>query len=147
MEIESDYDVLMRRVASGELGSGNLVSMILDERAHAAALRLEVRHWQVLRNELAVQLHAIDEAEVPDFLSLSDLVELILWLALPWGDNDPLFPESDGWTPVALEANRRMARTWQRVVRPRNLATSTGAVPRGDVVEKGDGDAIESIGS
>jgi hypothetical protein len=47
----------------------------------------------------------------------SELVELILWLALPWADNDPIFPESDGWTPVALEANVRMARTWQKVVR------------------------------
>lgn len=136
-EIASDYDVLMARVERGELAPGNLVQMILGLREELHDVGLEVKHWQVLCNE-------IKAASTPEqyYLTLpsdAELVELILWLAIPWDDNDPLFPESDGWTPRALDANRRMARTWQRVVR----GSSTGAVPD----EKGDGDAIESISS
>lgn len=117
-DIQSDYDLLMARVESGELGAGNLVAMILNQREAHAGQRLETQHWQVLYNEV--------RASIPYAFTVTgneELVELILWLALPWADNDPIFPESDGWTPRALEANTRMKRTWQRVVR------SPGAVP------------------
>jgi hypothetical protein len=130
-EIETDYDVLMRRVASGELGAGNLVTMILEERARNARLADAVKEWATLYNVERARTSATPAA------SIDELVELILWLALPWGENDPLFPESDGWTPAALEANRRMARTWARVVRGNQ---SPGAVPD----ERGDTDGIES---
>ena len=36
--VQSDYDLLLARVASGELGAGNLVEMILNEQSKNAAL-------------------------------------------------------------------------------------------------------------
>jgi hypothetical protein len=111
--VQSDYELLLARVDAGELGTGNLIQMILDERSRNAELADAVREWQVIATasrSLIRDGNGIDREQ-------SELVELILWLALPWADNDPIFPESDGWTPVALEANVRMARTWQKVVR------------------------------
>jgi hypothetical protein len=111
--VQSDYELLLARVDAGELGTGNLIQMILDERSRNAELADAVREWQVIATasrSLIRDGNGIDWEQ-------SELVELILWLALPWADNDPIFPESDGWTPVALEANVRMARTWQKVVR------------------------------
>jgi hypothetical protein len=111
--VQSDYELLLARVDAGELGTGNLIQMILDERSRNAELADAVREWQVIATasrSLIRDGNGIDRDQ-------SELVELILWLALPWADNDPIFPESDGWTPVALEANVRMARTWQKVVR------------------------------
>lgn len=130
---QSDFDLMMAQVQAGTLGAANLAQLLLAEREAHHATGLEVKHWQVLYNAAL----ALNLEHEPGMLSTdaTDLVELILWLALPWGDNDPLFPESDGWTPRALEANVRMRATWQRVVR--NLATPTGAVPVIDVDEKG----------
>jgi hypothetical protein len=117
-DIQSDYDLLIARVESGELGTGNLVAMILAEREQVNAARLEVKEWQVLFNDLRSQGRDQPRAKI------DNLIELILWLAIPWADNDPLFPEGDGWTPRALAANVRMKATWQRVVR-----NTSGAVP------------------
>jgi hypothetical protein len=116
----TDRDDLLARVASGELGAANLVEMVVAEREKNAALADACREWNVRYNALAAAAPEWDEANP------NELVELILWLAIPWADNDPLFPESDGWTGVALEANQRMARTWRRVVRGHE---SPGAVP------------------
>lgn len=137
MQLQTDYELLMARVESGELGLPNLVEMILNERSRNAVLVDAVREWQVLYNELACQVRSKSALGTVDNLE-SDMVELILWLALPWGDNDPLFPESDGWTPQALAANVRMKKTWMRVVRGTDLS---GAVPE----EKGVAHGNESI--
>jgi hypothetical protein len=142
MKIQTDYELLMARVESGELGLPNLVEMILNERSRNAVLVDAVREWQVLYNEQK-SMGYISRALLPSFEesdahAIADMVELILWLALPWGDNDPLFPESDGWTPQALAANVRMKQTWMRVVRGTDLS---GAVPE----EKGVADGNESI--
>lgn len=123
--VQSDYDLLLARVASGELGAGNLVEMILNEQSKNAALVSTVKEWQVLYNDVRSVTDAVNDRYYEGYETVADLVELILWLAIPWADNDPLFPESDGWTPRALEANARMKRTWQRVVRNQ----SPGAVP------------------
>lgn len=53
---------------------------------------------------------------------IDDLTELIRWLALTYGDNDPAFPIETGNTghreTVRLSvSNNRMRRTWLRVVR------------------------------
>ena len=125
MTSESDFTDLMRRVELGELGSANLVETILAEREKNTVLYDAIREWQVLYNEIRAMEWWLDDG-VPYEV---DLVELILWLALPWADNDPIFPESDGWTPRALEANIRMKETWQRVVRGIAPQESPGAVP------------------
>jgi hypothetical protein len=117
----TDFTDLTRRVELGEIGSSNLVEMVLVEREKNAVLVLALKEWQVLYNEIHSMEWWLDDAEIPEV----ELIELILWLALPWADNDPLFPEDDGWTPRALEANARMKATWQRVVRNQ----SPGAVP------------------
>ena len=135
MTFESDFSDLMRRVELGELGSSNLVEMVLIEREKNAVLVDALREYQVLYNDLkSVWLRAgVTRDDLGTFLdderAIADLVELILWLAIPWADNDPIFPESDGWTPRALEANVRMKETWQRVVRGRTPQESPGAVP------------------
>ncbi len=121
MSFETDYNDLMHRVDNGELGSSNLAEMLLVEREKNAVLADAVREWQVLYNEQKSFQITIEDTMPNE----TDLVELILWMALPWADNDPIFPESDGWTPRALDANARMKTTWQRVVR----GTSPGAVP------------------
>ena len=129
-EIQSDYELLLARVETGELEYGNLAEMICSERARNATLVDALKEWQVLYNaETVFKRASTSWARTTE----EELKELILWLALPWGDNDPLFPESDGWTPRALEANARMKRTWQAVVRGNK---STGAVPD----EKGEPD-------
>lgn len=125
MTFETDFSDLMHRVELGEVGSSNLVEMVLVEREKNAVLVDALREWQVLANELKAYATDLDT----DFVSDDALVELILWLALPWADNDPIFPESDGWTPRALEANIRMKETWQRVVRGIAPQESPGAVP------------------
>lgn len=117
------FTELMRRVETGEIGSSNLAEMVLVEREKNATLVLALKEQQVLYNEQKT-FTITTEDTMPD---RADLVELILWLALPWADNDPLFPEGDGWTPRALEANARMKATWQRVVR--GNTESPGAVP------------------
>ena len=43
--------------------------------------------------------------------------DLIRWLALTYGDNDPLFGFEDPTSTVDLEFNERLRRTWMRVVR------------------------------
>jgi hypothetical protein len=119
----TDFNELMRRVETGEIGSSNLAEMVLVEREKNAVLVLALKEQQVLYNEIrSAFVTALPRVEEQ---SLNDAIELILWLALPWADNDPLFPEDDGWTPRALEANARMKATWQRVVRNQ----SPGAVP------------------
>ncbi len=50
---------------------------------------------------------------------VADLEELVRWLALTYGDNDPAFPIEVG-DPSNLQlspANARMRRCWLRVVR------------------------------
>jgi len=139
--IQSDYDLLLQRVASGELGAGNLVEMIITERSKNATLQTAVKEWQLLHNELQSWV-IVSEWSLHGDQDVADLVELILWLAIPWADNDPFFPESDGWTPAALAANVRMKATWQRVVRgTQSSIESLGAVP----TEKGVADGNESI--
>ena len=121
----TDFNELMRRVETGEIGSSNLAEMVLVEREKNAVLVLALKEQQVLYNEIrSAFVTALPRVEEQ---SLNDAIELILWLALPWADNDPLFPEDDGWTPRALEANARMKATWQRVVR--GNTESPGAVP------------------
>lgn len=122
-DFTTDYSELMRRVETGEIGSSNLAEMVLVEREKNAVLVDALREWQVLANELK-SLGALNNGLEHNW-EIVNLVELILWLAVPWADNDPIFPESDGWTPRALEANVRMKATWQRVVRN----SSSGAVP------------------
>lgn len=141
-DIRSEYEILMRNVESGALGVGNLVQMIVDERVAHHATGLALKEWQILANTPRPCNYHILAG-----INEQELIELILWMALPWGNNDPNFPESDGWTPRALNANTRMARTWQRVVRGRDLATPGGAVPTSEVVEKGEANGLEGNSS
>ena len=50
---------------------------------------------------------------------VSDLIELVGWLALTYGDNDPAFPTEVGAHDNLLlsPSHARMRRTWLRVVR------------------------------
>lgn len=120
----TDFTDLTRRVELGEIGSSNLVEMVLVEREKNAVLALALKESQVLYNEEHILKRG---SSTPTMNAFEEMQELILWLALPWADNDPLFPEDDGWTPRALEANARMKATWQRVVR--GNTESPGAVP------------------
>ena len=45
-----------------------------------------------------------------------DLEDLVRWLAIPYGPNDPIWPREDAYGN-ALEANARLDATWRRVVR------------------------------
>ena len=135
----TDFTDLTRRVELGEIGSSNLVEMVLIEREKNTTLVLAIKEWQVLYNAETVYKRATTD---PVRSTEEEMRELILWLAIPWADNDPLFPESDGWTPRALEANVRMRATWQRVVRStQSSIDSLGAVP----TEKGVANGNESI--
>jgi hypothetical protein len=57
-------------------------------------------------------------------ITIADLCDLIDWLALTYGDNDPIWPLVHPVTGEAMVHNERLARTWQVVVR-RNLIDQT----------------------
>jgi hypothetical protein len=136
----TDFDDLIYRAAKGELGVPNLAMMIVEERARNATLVDALKEWQVLAGAAEAIVAVNYPAGHGVRSKYNDIIELVLWLALPWGDNDPLFPESDGWTPRALEANSRMKATWIDIVRSNRIALtkSTGAVPD----EEGNKDGI-----
>jgi hypothetical protein len=50
-------------------------------------------------------------------VSVLDLCELIDWLAIPYGDNDPLWPLVHPTTGEPMPHNARLDRTWHAVVR------------------------------
>jgi hypothetical protein len=78
-------------------------------------------------------------------VTIADLCDLIDWLALTYGDNDPIWPLVHPVTGEAMVHNERLARTWQVVVR-RNVKNKTitdltpSEVPG---VEEGDSDEQE----
>jgi len=74
-----------------------------------------------------------------DEITIADLCDLIEWLALTYGDNDPIWPLVSPQTGERMIHNERLARTWQVVVRHNNKV-STPEVPSG---EEGDSDGIE----
>lgn len=64
----------------------------------------------------------------------ADLVELILWLALPYGPGDPVFEVVDPFSRQPLPENERLSRTWHRVVRGQAAPESPGMDPGGSEV-------------
>jgi hypothetical protein len=69
-----------------------------------------------------------------DEVTIADLCDLIDWLALTYGDNDPIWPLVHPVTGEPMVHNERLARTWQVVVR-RNTDLTPSEVPG---VEEGD---------
>jgi hypothetical protein len=67
-------------------------------------------------------------------VTIADLCDLIDWLALTYGDNDPIWPLVHPVTGEPMPHNERLARTWQVVVR-RNTDLTPSEVPG---VEEGD---------
>jgi hypothetical protein len=52
-----------------------------------------------------------------DEVTILDLCELIDWLAIPYADNDPLWPLVHPTTGEPMPHNARLDRTWHAVVR------------------------------
>ena len=52
----------------------------------------------------------------PTTTTVDDLVDLILWLSLSYGDNDPILP-TENMYGQALAANVQLLATWENVVR------------------------------
>lgn len=53
------------------------------------------------------------------------LEDLVHWLAIPYGDNDPVFAFTNVVTGEELTHNIALARTWYRVVRGTGLPTES----------------------
>jgi hypothetical protein len=73
-----------------------------------------------------------------DEVTIADLCNLIDWLALTYGDNDPIWPLVHPVTGEPMPHNERLARTWQVVVRrqdPSSASLTPSEVPG---VEEGD---------
>ena len=55
-------------------------------------------------------------------VTVLDLCDLIDWLALTYGENDPIWPLVHPTTGEPMEHNERLNRTWQVVVRHKSLS-------------------------
>lgn len=64
-------------------------------------------------------------------VQLTDAEELVRYLARTYGDNDPIFALSDQMGRP-LEANMRLAATWQRIVRNPVVVGDTESNDLGD---------------
>lgn len=64
----------------------------------------------------------------------ANLVELILWLSIPYGTGDPVFEVVDPFSRQPLPENERLSRTWHLVVRGQAAPESPGMDPGGSEV-------------
>ncbi len=67
-------------------------------------------------------------------VSRAELIELILWLALPYAEGDPVFEVVDPYSRQPLPENARLARAWHLIVRGRLAPESPGMDPGGSEV-------------
>ena len=122
------------RERAGGMGAEDWLAEVrtaLEGRVEAEEL---YRAEQVKSNRARALLSTPAPAPFDEGPTLADLVELILWLAIPYGAGDPVFETVDPWTRQPLEANARLARTWHGIVRGRPAPESPGMDPGGSEV-------------
>ncbi len=107
------------------------VKTALEGRVQAEDL---YRAEQVKTNRLRALLTTAPPGPFDEGPTMADLVELILWLAIPYGEGDPIFETVDPFSRQPLPENERLARNWHLIVRGRPAPESPGMDPGGSEV-------------
>ena len=131
------------KVQAGIIGTPNLIDELVDQEDKNEILKaaldaakaelVSLDSWRFVMDSWSrIAFEAVasgDDSFDQEWSIMIDqlarAVALIKWLALPWADNEPLWPTHDSWTGRALEANAMLLRSWREFVRD-EIEGSTG---------------------